>query len=360
MASANPATGPTDERCGAASALGYVAALLLVPFAGTAWGELPDPEKTAAELITPEADEAIREGLVFLASRQNKEDGSFGASRYRGNVAVCGLCGLAFLADGHTPGRGPYGATVDRCVDYLLGSARQSGLIIHPPSASRGPMYGHAFTTLFLAECYGMSRRPELRETLRKAVQLIVTIQNDEGGWRYYPVRDDADLSVTVCQVMALRAARNAGLYVPRETIDDAVEYVKRCQNSDGGFAYQLEGRRASEFARSAAALVALHSAGIYEGPHVDGGRRYLERFLPGRVKEQPAHYYYGHYYAVQAMWHAGGQRWQRWYPAVRDELVGDQLRDGSWQSDISIEYGTAMACIVLAVPNQCLPILQR
>ncbi len=77
-------------------------------------------------------------------------------------------------------------------------------------------------------------------------------------------------------------------------------------------------------------------------------------------MKEQPPHYYYGHYYAVQAMWHAGGQRWQRWYPAIRDELVRDQLRDGSWQSDISIEYGTAMACVVLAVPNHCLPILER
>ena len=36
-------------------------------------------------------------------------------------------------------------------------------------------------------------------------------------------------------------------------------------------------------------------------------------------------HYFYGHYYAVQAMWTAGGRYWSAWYPAVRDELVGRQ-----------------------------------
>ena len=103
-------------------------------------------------------------------------------------------------------------------------------------------MYGHGFATLFLAECYGMSPRPELREKLDKAVKLIVNTQNKEGGWRYQPQREDADISVTVCQVMALRAARNAGLYVPKETIDRSIDYVKRSQNADGGFMYMLQG----------------------------------------------------------------------------------------------------------------------
>ena len=38
-------------------------------------------------------------------------------------------------------------------------------------------------------------------------VWLIVRTQNDQGGWRYQPVKYDADLSVTICQIMALRAA---------------------------------------------------------------------------------------------------------------------------------------------------------
>ena len=40
---------------------------------------------------------------------------------------------------------------------------------------------------------------------------------------------------------MGLRSARDAGLSVPKETIDRAVQYVRLCQNkADGGFRYQL------------------------------------------------------------------------------------------------------------------------
>jgi hypothetical protein len=159
--------------------------------------------------MTPAARQAVTSGLTWLAGQQ-LEDGSFGStSHYGKHVAITGLAGLAFMADGHVPGRGEYGLVVHRCVDFILSSRSESGLLAF--DTSHGPMYGHGFATLFLAEVYGMSPQPELREALRKAIRLIVTTQNDEGGWRYQPVRADADLSVTVCQVMALRAARNAG-----------------------------------------------------------------------------------------------------------------------------------------------------
>jgi hypothetical protein len=71
-------------------------------------------------------------------------------------------------------------------------------------------------------------------------------------------------------------------------------------------------------------------------------------------------HYFYGHYYAVQAMWTAGGNYWKEWYPAIRDELLSRQNPDGSWLDQICSHYGTAMACIILQVPNNYLPILQK
>ena len=145
---------------------------------------------------------------------------------------------------------------------------------------------------------------------MSKAVNLIVNTQNSEGGWRYQPQRRDADISVTICQVMALRAARNAGLFVPRETIDRCIDYVKRSQNADGGFMYMIQGGQ-SAFPRSAAGVVALYSAGIYEGPEIDKGLDYLMQFLPQAGDfNRESHYFYGHYYAVQAMWHAGGEHW--------------------------------------------------
>ncbi|MGD0898098.1 MAG: prenyltransferase/squalene oxidase repeat-containing protein [Thermoguttaceae bacterium] len=317
-----------------------------------------DPEKSAAEMVTPAVEQAIDKGLAWLAQRQN-DDGSFGTGPHRGNVGICGLCGMAFMTGGSTPGRGPYGDKVDRAVDYLLANSQQSGFILEPATASHGPMYNHGFATLFLAECYGMSPRPSLREKLSKAVRLIVNTQNKEGGWRYFPKRDDADLSVTSCEVMALRAARNAGLYVPIETFDRAREYVKRCQNADGGFMYMASAGGDSSMPRSAAAVVALAGAGVYEAPEVTRGLDYLVQFVPG-VARQETYYEYGQYYAVQAMWLAGGQRWAKWYPAVRDELVARQRADGSWMSAYGAEYATAMCLMVLQMPENQLPIFQR
>jgi len=311
-------------------------------------------------LITPVATQAANKGLKFLTERQ-LEDGSFGTSGYARNVAICGLSGMAFLASGSTPTRGPHAEQIDRCIEYLLSQTSDAGFITAPDAASRS-MYGHGFATLFLCEVYGMAPQPELRDRLGQAVELIVGSQNAEGGWRYQPQPNDADVSVTVCQVMALRAARNAGIAVPRETIDLAIAYVQGCQNDDGGFRYTLATKnQPSQFARSAAGVVALYNAGIYEGNAIESGLDYLDHFRPGKAKAgRDGFYFYAHYYAAQAMWHAGGQRWQQWYPPIRDELVARQRTDGSWLDSICAEYGTAMACIVLQVPNNYLPILQR
>jgi len=332
-----------------------------LPFLLVAWFATSAQGVIAQELAAgmPLAQPAIDRGLAYLATKQ-LEEGSFSTRGYGRNVAVCGLAGMAWLASGSTPGRGPYGKEVERVTHYLLDHTLESGFISAEGTTSHGPMYGHGFATLFLAQVYGMSPRDDLREKLAKATGLIVQTQNAEGGWRYQPQRGDADLSVTVCLVMALRAARNAGIDVPRETITRCVRYVTRSQNKDGGFRYMLTGG-ASSFPRSAAGVVALHSAGVYEGPELERGLVYLDQFLPqAEKKRRESHYFYGHYYAVQAMWQADGPRWQRWYPAIQDTLLDRQLPSGAWASSISLEYGTAMACIILQMPNNSVPIFQR
>ena len=49
------------------------------------------------------------------------------------------------------------------------------------------------------------------------------------------------------------------------------------------------------------------------------------------RASRRQSHYFYGHYYAVQAMWQAGSDYWDRWYPAIRDELLRSQRRPPSF-----------------------------
>src|SRR5947209_5391878 len=230
-------------------------------------GEVPDG---TLEMMTPETDRAIAAALAWLARTPNA-DGSFGSGTYRGNIAVTSVAALAFMASGSSPGRGPYGAPIDKALAYVMDNTSPSGFIAVAGSATHGPMYSHGFGTLFLAEAYGMTHRPEIREKLQKAVQLIIDTQNNEGGWRYQPVRHDADLSVTICQINALRAARNAGLFVPKETVENCIHYVKQSQNPDGGFRYMLTGG-ASAFPRSAAGVVALYSAAIYDSKEVDAG----------------------------------------------------------------------------------------
>ncbi len=313
-------------------------------------------------LLDSKTKQAVQRGLAFLADRQNM-DGSFASTPYGRNVAVVALAGMAFMANGNTPGRGSYGEQVERCLNYVLSQATPQGFIVSPEGAvSHGPMYGHGFATLFLAEAYGMAPEYDVRQPLTKAVQVIVQAQGEEGGWRYEPNSRDADLSVTVCQMMALRAARNAGVAAPAMTMQQGVDYVRQCQNEDGGFAYMASQGGSSRFPRSAGALVALNSAGVYDDATVQQGLNYLQKYTVNMGNAlRDDYYFYAHYYAVQAMWHAGGARWPAWYESVRDELLSQQKADGSWfDRRICSEYGTAMAVMVLQMPNTYLPIFQR
>ena len=306
--------------------------------------------------ITPELQRAVERGLEFLASRQDATGkiSSFESA----DTGITALAGIAFLASGNTPGRGKYGGEVQKCIDFLVAGAQESGLL--GGQAQHGVMYSHGFATLFLAEVYGMTGDDRVREVLVRAVRLIESSQNREGGWRYQPLPLDADVSVTICQVMALRAARDAGIKIDKGVIDRAIAYVKKCQNEDGGFSYMLGGG-SSLFPRSAAGVATLFYAGIYSGPEVDSGLKYLARYTPGKADgadaESTAHYYYGQYYAVQTMFLAGGTHWSSWFPAIREELLAKQQPGGSWTGESSEEYCTAMALIVLQIPYRFLPV---
>jgi hypothetical protein len=344
---------------------GAVCVAMVAPLAPGQEPPTSAQNEAAQNEITPALDHAVTRGLTYLASQQ-APDGSFGDGRYGRNVAIAALAGIALLADGHLPGRGEYGHIVDRCLEFVLSCSTESGLLAS--DAANGPMYGHGFALLFLAEVYGMTagggdtgRAARLHEAVVKGVRLIEQTQNEQGGWRYNPVPYDADVSVTICQVMALRSARNAGIEVSSEVIDRAVEYIRRCQNADGGFKYQIE-PGPSAWPRSAAGVATLYYAGIYRDDAIDRGVRYLKReAMPGRSMGSRAHYFYGHYYAVQSMYLAGGDAWAEWWPAIREELIGSQRENGSWEDrSVGDVYGTAMALIILQMPKRYLPIFQK
>jgi hypothetical protein len=315
--------------------------------------------------ITPELTASVDRGLEALAKMQNA-DGTFGIGRFSRNVAVVSVSALAMMADGHVPGRGRYGPNVERALKYILACSTETGLLAG--DSGTGPMYGHGFAALFLGEVYGMTRgggdtalADQTHEALVKAVRLIERTQNEEGGWRYNPVPYDADVSVTICQIMALRSARNAGIEVDKNVIDRAVKYVRECQGSDGGFKYQRDSG-VSAWPRSAAGVASLYYAGIYDDPAVDSGLTYLlKTAMPDSKDRTEAHYFYGQYYTAQTMYLAGPKAWGTWWPLARQELIERQRADGEWEdSGVGRAYGTAMALIVLQMPKRYLPIFQK
>jgi len=324
-------------------------ALALTPQATRGAGISAVPNQVTGDEITDAQKLAVDKGLAWLASRQGADGG------YMNHAGITALCGLAFMEQGNLPTRGKYADNVKKCLQFVENSCQQSGLIC--ANSDSGPMYGHGFATLFLGEIYGMTGDETIKEKLQRAVHLIETTQNPQGGWRYQPVPYDADISVTICEIMALRAAQDAGIKVEKSVRDKAIEYVLNCQNDDGGFKYQSMGGP-SGYARTAAGCASLYYAGVFESDNLKRGLDYLKQGVAdGMMGQQERHYFYGNYYAGQAMFLAGGDYWKTYYPAIRDDLIARQTAAGDWSGDFSQECDSAMALIVLQMPNRYLPV---
>ena len=262
----------------------------------------------------------------------------------------------------------------DRGLRYILSCVKNNGYI----QANGTRMYSHAFATLLLAEIYGMTRRRDVRVALQRAITVIEDSQNAEGGWRYQLFARESDMSITVCQVMALRSARNVGITVPKSTITRAENYVTRSSvqggrrgrrrsygfrshgivNSGGAFRYQLRSGSRATFPLTAAGVTTLYAAGNYDSPLIEPALDYLTAQMKvfNSYFGRRGHYffYYGHYYAVQAFFVAGGSRWKKYFTTMRTQLLNTQGRDGSWPCEVGPgrAFSTAVATLILQIPT--------
>lgn len=340
-----------------------------------------------------EVDTAAARGLEWLVKEQNARgfwNGTVGTKRgsgYQptrslqdqkrlgaGHVGVTAMCGMAFLSGGHLPTRGKYRAVVKKAVDAVLSVMQDNGLI----SLGGTNMYSHAIATLFLAEVYGMTRSPKIKKGLERATHMVIDCQNSQGGWQYQAFSKNADLSVTVCQLQALRAARNIGIQIPKSTIDRAVKYVKESQvpsgRAKGRYYYSIKGsrpyRKTNSFSIQAAAVTSLVSAGVYDRELIEPALDFLTEELDPMIEDYSNHFFfwYGNYYASQAFFHADrvldNDCFQGYYETMRDHLLSTQQSDGRWLNPRGAgpgdPFGTSVACIILQIPNQYLPIFQR
>lgn len=318
--------------------------------------------------ITPVTQQAIDRGLAYLARTQSRD----GAWRHGGQwgefpVAMTALAGLALLANGNTATQGKYAPNVSRAATFILNSARPDGLIARLDEEAR-PMYGHGFSMLFLAQLYGMEDDPDKQEriagVLRRAVRLTARSQSAEGGWIYTPDSHGDEGSVTITQLQALRACRNAGIAVPKRAIDEALKYLEKSSLPDGGITYRADGRGGPRPPITAAAVACWYNAGEYESPLALKSLEYIKKNIGlggNRGGGVWGHYYYAHLYMSQVMWLTGPEDWEWYFPPMRDWLLDVQENDGSWEGDnAGRTYGTAVALFILQIPYGYLPILQR
>jgi hypothetical protein len=321
----------------------------------------PSPDPVRVDAAT---EPVIKGALKWLASKQ-APNGEWAAADLEKQhpAAITGYALMAFLAAGQLPGEGEYGRSVSAGLQYLLDKVSAEG---HIGNRANGQyMYGHGIASIALAEIYGQTKSPSMRPKLEKAIKLIIACQNKEGGWRYRPISQDADISVTVLQVVALRSAKNAGLDVPQKTLDDAVGYVRRCYRPEqGAFAYQ-PGREPG-FARTAAAIYSLQVCGLYDDPMVVKGSQYLLR----QFKEKDIEWWtYGNFYAAPAQYMQGGETWAKYYELVRRALLKRAVSRGAltyWDGRVEGErevgpiYTTAVNTMILAMPYHYIPLYQR
>jgi hypothetical protein len=321
--------------------------------------EAPATAEAEAPELTEEAEKAIERGLKFLISSQNK-DGSWSSKDGTYAIAGTSLGLMAFMVEGHFPGFGKYGEGLDRAKDYLLNRSKDS-----PTGAMGVKMYEIGLFTIAMSELWGMTSDPKdnkkIQVALERVVEIILRSQNPLGGWRYAP-RPDAgqDTSVTAMVFVSLASAREAGVLVPTETIERLTGYL-RDQAFDerrGGFGYQGKGYT---IACTAGGVYAAQLAGNRETEWVQAALNSLENEPKMFSRKDNGHFYYSHYYAMQAMVQASEERYAKWYPKIRDSLITLQQPNGSWQEkEQDYPHKTPMAIIILGTPNRYIPVYQR
>lgn len=307
------------------------------------------------ETLAPEVERAIHDGLQYLATHQ-AGDGSWKTETKGSNqMGLMGLAILAFMANGHIGDGGSYADTTNRGIDYLVRQARPNGLL--NIASSHYDMYNHGLATLALIEAYGMTGDPEVRRVLDKAVDLIVRCQGPEGGWTYSATRGTHDSSISVMQLLALRAARSVGFAIDAEVINRAHAYVRSCYRGKR-FGYQPGGGGAS-YALTASGTVSLLAAGRTAAvdPATAGGLESLTEDTRNQgVNAQ--YYFYATYYAALAAKLAGESGYQDIYPPIVRTLLQSQHADGSWRGGSTGRImNTSVAVFVLSLPQDMLPL---
>jgi hypothetical protein len=343
-----------------------------------------------ADEVPPKYRPVIRKGLEYVAKNQHR-DGHWEGNGGQYPATITSLCGMTLLMDGSTLREGKYAERIRKAVDWLMERSQSNGLLGNPHNATEAGryMYGHGFSLLFLAQVYGEEedgeRRRKLEDILTRAVDFTGKAQTSRGGWGYVSAADGQGFdegSVTITQVQALRAARNAGIVVPKSIIDKAHEYLKNCTTANGGVIYSLANGAAFGGGErpplTAAAVACSFNAGEYNSALAKRWIKYCQQAIPidKSGRDSFGHWEYTHYYYSQAIYTLGEDgyakifpdsrpsdrlTWSKYREVIFDYIASRQGADGGWsQGYIGPLFTTACHLTILQLDNGTLPIYQR
>ena len=291
-------------------------------------------------------EDAVLRALRWLKKVQ-ASDGSWE------NEAFTGLALLCFLAHGETPQSEEFGMTVQKAMQWLSGKVPVQG-------ASHG--YANGIATYALAEAYGMTQIPFLRQSMEAGLEVIVKGQQPGGGYNYaYGKTERWDLSVAGWQYQALKAGYVAGSSV--EGLDEAIskskKFLKNVAYADGKFGYSSPGSGGNMTGVGTVALQLLGDGGSKEVQAA--ANTILYERLPGYAWENSGHSLYGWYYDTQAMFNQSGRSWRQWNDKFQKVLINAQNKEGWWKTGAgghrdSKVFDTTLCCLQLEVYYRYLP----
>ncbi len=319
-----------------------------------------------AAKLDPKVVKAIERGLEWVGKTQNRVGRWDVQGQYR--IPMTALAGTALLCSGSTTTQGKYADNIRRCTDHLIQQTRENGLIGEP--SDHRYTYGHGFSMLYLSQVLGeeedKDRRKDIVDVLTRAVKFAGQAQTPAGGWGYVSSRDGGGFdegSTTITQVQGLRGCRNAGIPVPKETIDKAIKYIHDCTMPDGGVCYSSKSRGGSRPAITAAAVSCLFNAGEYKSDYVSKLLDYCKRNLydVNNPANAYGHWFYTYFYYSQALYRLGDKIWEDFRDRLYTKLLREQGADGSWsRQEVGPIYETSLSLIMLQLENGYLPIYQK
>jgi len=333
-----------------------------------------------ATTSTTQSADAIRtaardKGLAWLTKNQAK-DGSWG-TKYP--VAVTSLACLSYLAASDEPFKGDNGPALVRGLTYLM-SKQKDGMFPHEQSTW---IHVQGFATLALCEAYGRTlfckTTPDMdmakvKEVIPKALKAIQDNQSDSGGWWYTGSKSQHEGSTTVTAVQAMVSASNFGFEIDEQVLDKGFEYLKKCQNKDGGFDYMLDNSpdttSMKEGTAADVATLALMKKFDYEV--MLEAAKFLVKLTPAGISKERFPYY-GHFYGCMGMKLLGEEMRSHqkdtnaYIAGALADIRSWQKDDGSWPVKEHVKsvgeidaYATAFATLVLSVEDARLSILNR